>query len=145
MDLRKKMENTIMLQIGAIVLAIIGLWTYIWAPLDGTGTANKALMWRLFYIVLAIAEFACILFVSSFVDEGYATDEGVIAIWKGCGTNGSIGYGLFIFFAFYVIFVLAYILVGLFCTIRFRYSVYLLSKKNDGDYGSGNVAGASLV
>ena len=82
--------------------------------------------------------------MSSFVDEGYATDEGVIAIWKGCGTNGSIGYGLFIFFAFYVIFVLAYILVGLFCCIRFRYAGNG-SVSEHGDYGSGNVAGASLV
>ena len=141
-DLRKDIENTVILQIGALILTIIGLWTYIWAPF-GTGTVNKALMWRVFYIFLAIGELTCLLFVSSFVDEGYTKDEGVIAIWKNCGTNGSIGYGLFIFFAFYIFFVLAYLLVTLFQRAQFFYKV--LYKKNDGDYGSGNVASASLV
>ena len=69
-----------MLQIGATVLAIIGLWTYIWAPLDGTGTAKGVDV-----EVFRRSRYRRVrqgLSVSSF-RRRIRTDEGVIAIWKG--------------------------------------------------------------
>ena len=150
-DLRVDLETNVVLQIGALVTLIIGLWSYIWAPL-GELSKSKMLVWMVIYIFLALAELGCLFFMSSFIDSGYMEDDGVIAIWKDCGTNGSFGYGLYIFFAFYIFFVLAFMLCNVCFRLKIFFSTLVLyfklqsAKKKNDDYGSGgNVASASLV
>jgi hypothetical protein len=154
MSLRKELEELAFVQILVFVATIGGLWMNIFGP-KATDVCcccfsfyARYVCSLLLYVVLAIVELGGIVFLSGFVDEGYTEDDGVIAIWKDCGTNGSIGYGLFVFFCFEIFAVIFFLCVCVYFSCKALHTGNFLSlsssrpKKSD-DYGVG--ASASFV